>query len=459
MLPVYTHALTPAEYGLLETLLRLVGVCMSVGFIGIRQGYMRLYFDDERDDERRNLASTSLLATFLVAFGVLFPVAVAGVVIARHFGVSVPAFSSILLAVWLAFEATFLFGLASLQVRLRSTAFVVTQTSRMVLLLGTNYVLLHVAGLGIGGAVAGNVIAAVISGGIAGAVVLRSCGWRYSPRIARELLSFGLPYVPLAALTYICANADRFALIYFDAITYLGLLALAAKLGEMALSIAVGFIEGIWGPFAYDASRQPDGATRIGRLYTLFVALCVYLALGVSLAAPLAIEVLASPDFREAASLVAIVAFGWIFMIASNLSEIGILIRKRTSWKPLIMSVTAVFALGAQLVLTPKFGVFGAVAATALTNVFMFSVVRIVSRRLYRMETKALHFLYIAAGGYASFAVGTNILSSQPDVVRTFAAISCASLMFAAAMHVSGVVRIGDLAKVLKELMSRPGPQ
>ena len=46
MLPVYTHALVPAQYGLLETALRFVNVCLLIGFLGIRQAYVRFYFDN-----------------------------------------------------------------------------------------------------------------------------------------------------------------------------------------------------------------------------------------------------------------------------------------------------------------------------------------------------------------------------------------------------------------------------
>ena len=67
MLPVYTKALSPADYGLLETILRFVNVCMVVGFLGMRQAFARFYFDNHGSDWPRILTSSAVLANFAIA--------------------------------------------------------------------------------------------------------------------------------------------------------------------------------------------------------------------------------------------------------------------------------------------------------------------------------------------------------------------------------------------------------
>ena len=74
MVPVYTHALSSSDYGVLDTILRFVIMCMNVAVLGIRQAYQRLYFDKRTPADDRALTSTVILANFAIAIGVLFPI-------------------------------------------------------------------------------------------------------------------------------------------------------------------------------------------------------------------------------------------------------------------------------------------------------------------------------------------------------------------------------------------------
>jgi O-antigen/teichoic acid export membrane protein len=121
MLPVYTRAMTPESYGLLETALRFVNVCMVVAFLGLRQAYQRFYFDDDSERWQKTLTATTLLSNVLIALMVMFPLLALGALV-----VTIPAIPNLTpttayaMVVWLIFEATFLLGLTFLQVRMRS---------------------------------------------------------------------------------------------------------------------------------------------------------------------------------------------------------------------------------------------------------------------------------------------------------------------------------------------------
>jgi O-antigen/teichoic acid export membrane protein len=453
MVPVYTHTLSTSDYGLLDTILRFVTMCMSVAFLGMRQAYQRLYFDMRNATHTRALTSTVVLANFAVTILILFPLLTIASLAGRYFGVSQHTIlRSAALALWVAFEATYMVGLTHMQVRMRSRQFVIAQASRLVLLISINITLLRVFHLGLSGALIGNLSVSMLSGLITAIVLLRSAGFQISIKFFKEVVTFGLPYIPTVFFAYVIGNADRLALIHFGAIASLGLLALAAKIGELALMVFSGPVDNVWSPYAFSVFTDVDGPKKIGSLYTKFVAIYVFLALGASLAAPIGVSLLAQSEYAFAARLVPIIALGWVFNVLMTLSDIGILISKKTWMKPLANCLVSVIAVALQLLLTPRFGVTGAAVATALTNMACFLIVRTISQRFYAMETRPRDFLIITIAASVALLVGVSLIYAYRSLWVSFAASIFGVIAYGIVLLRTRVIETADVRSIASRL-------
>ena len=453
MVPVYTRALSPSDYGLLDTILRFVAMCISVAFLGTRQAYQRLYFDNRTAAQDRTLTSTVVLANFAVSIAVLFPILMLASLAGRTFGanqLTVPR--TIVLAAWIAFEANYMIGLSYLQVRLRSRQFVTAQSVRLLLLITINITLLGLFHLGLNGALAGNLAASVLSGSFTAIVLLRSAGLRISTKLLKEIAAFGLPYIPTVIFAYIIGNADRLALIHFGAVTSLGLLALAAKIGEFALMIFIGPVDNLWCPFALSVFGDADGPKRIGLLYTKFVAMCVFMALGASLVAPIGVSVLTHSGYEFASRLVPIIALGWVFNVLTTLSDIGILIAKKTWMKPLTSGLASLVAVALQFLLTSRFGVIGAAVATTLTSMAFFLIVKTISQRFYAITTRPRDFLIIVVSGAIALLVGTSLSYAYSSIWVTLAASFLGPLTYGGVLLRTGIIERADVGLIASGL-------
>ena len=304
-------------------------------------------------------------------------------------------------------------GLSHMQVRMRSRQFVIAQSSRLLLLISLNVVLLKVFHLGLNGALIGNLCASVLSGLFALAVLLRSAGLQVSIKFFKEIAAFGLPYIPTVVFVYVISNADRLSLIHVGAVASLGLLALAGKMGELALMVFSGPVDNVWSPYALSVFGDANGPKKIGALYSKFVAIYVLMALGVSLAAPIGVSLLAKSDYAFASRLVPIIALGWVFNVLTTLSDIGILISKKMWMKPLANGLASVIAVALQLILTPRFGVTGAAAGTALTYMALFFIIRSISQRFYPMVTRPRDFLIIAISASVVLLGGLHFINAN----------------------------------------------
>ncbi len=315
-----------------------------------------------------------------------------------------------------------------------------------------NIILLRVFHLGLNGALIGNLSASVLSGLLTATVLLRSGGLQISTKFLKEVVTFGLPYIPTVVFAYVIGNADRLALIHFGAVASLGLLALAAKIGELVLSVFSGPVDNVWTPYALSVFTDANGSKRIGALYTKFVAIFVFMALGASLAAPIGVSLLAKSEYAFAARLVPIIALGWVFNVLMTLSDIGILISKKTWMKPLATCLGSVIAVALQFLLTPRFGVIGAAVATALTNMAFFLIVRTISQRFYPMATRPRDFLIITVTASVALLVGVDLINAYRSLWVSLAASIFALLAYAIVLLRTGVIETADVGSIASRL-------
>src|SRR5215831_4503363 len=121
LIPLYTHSLSTPEYGAWELLSRLSAGVMLVTSVGIRQAYIRFYFDGKEDElYQRRLSGT--LAVFVGLITILI-FAISGPLwrIFSHLipsdGISHSLF--VLALAWIPCEMLYGLGLAHLQIRMK----------------------------------------------------------------------------------------------------------------------------------------------------------------------------------------------------------------------------------------------------------------------------------------------------------------------------------------------------
>ena len=456
LLPLYTHALTPKDYGLLETVLRFVGVCVSVAYMGLRNAYVRLYFERQTESTRQILSATTLLAHFVVGITLILPTIALLSILGRRFGLEFLDAKAVgLIALWVIFEAVYMIALTWLQVNYRSLAIVSLQVVRQLLSIALIFTTLHVFHLGLSGAVFASFSVSLLTGAAGCWYFYRRNRQAFSKDDFRQLTSYALPYLPTAAFSYIITNADRFALLAAGAVMSLGILSLASRIGDLALNLFADPVERVWSPTAFATHDKPDGAKTIGRLFTQYTAFFGLLAIGISVASPILVRLLATPEYEFAATLVPIFAIGWVFTMLAALCDIGILIAKKTKLKPIVSGVSAAIAVVLQLVLTPIWGIVGAAMGTVITNAATFVINRTLGRKFFQFAVRPADFVWITLGGGTALLTGLAIGRIGNSVWWDVLASGCATAVYAIVLHCSKIVTLQQLIGLVKLLLGK----
>jgi O-antigen/teichoic acid export membrane protein len=457
LIPLYTHALIPSEYGALELLYRTSDILTLVMLMGVRQAYLRFHFDraDDAQWQRQVLGTTVAFVLLSSAFitALVFPFT--GLAEDTLFRKAISSTPILLLLAWIPLEMIVNIGLAHLQVRMQSMLFVTVNLVRLVVFLVLNVVLVYVLKKGVTGVLLAQVI---VTGAIALAMMVYFIRWTrlaLSLSLMKDLIRFGLPYLPASFFMYIIANSDRYFLGAAVSLESLGIYALAVKIGMVGTMLLVDPFLKVWSPFLYSHYDKPDGPELLGRVVTLFMLASVAFGLLVSVFTPIVLPWISGPEYLAASNLVPIVCLATVVYSLTHLADAGILIAKKTRYKPFIFGVAAGAALLANATLIPLLGALGAAVASVLTYSCLLAVNMVISGRFYRFPVEVQRITLILAAGVITYLLSLALLRKLGGDAWAMTASVAALGLFPALLWLTGFFTDGERAVIQRLLRPR----
>jgi O-antigen/teichoic acid export membrane protein len=407
MLPLYTRALSPADYGVLQLMLLTMEVVAILISAGAAAGVMRFFYRATTDDERHAVQWTSLvLLASLNTLGAAIILVAAEPVARVALKDAVWASDLRLAAITFALEPLVAIPMLSLQVRQMARGALVASLAKLGLQVTLNVTLLVVLRLGVRGAVLSAMITNLLLG--AGMVWLmrREVPFRLSWDAARKLRRFGLPYQFVTAGTFILTFGDRFFLQASRGATEVGLYALAYQFGFIVYTFCATPWLQAWNPRRHEMVAQPkeqrDASYNEGAL--LLTCLIVTGAVFASLFAKPALRIIAAPEYLGAAAFVPLIVSAYILQAFSENSQFGIDVSERTVWATAATWVGTLVVIPAYAWMIPEWGAVGAAGATIIAFAARAVAMFVFAQRLWPIDYRIGPHLGIVAAGLVTTA-------------------------------------------------------
>lgn len=192
--------------------------------------------------------------------------------------------------------------------------------------------------------------------------------WRYSRKLAKEMLSKGVILVISSALSAVYMKADQVMLKEIVGNHAVGLYAVAVKLSELWFLIPTVLITSLF-PAIISAKSQNKEIyeTRLRWLYTLVIWIAVLIAVIISFSSFWLIEFLYGKAYLESVPVLLIRIWGSIFAFIGITNQ-GYLINENLQRPVLIMTALGMFSnLLLNFILIPRYGVVGAAVAMVVS--------------------------------------------------------------------------------------------
>ena len=413
MLPIYTRALTPEDYGVAETLLTFLILASIPLRLGLGEAFVRFWFDDEDPERRRRVARTTTgTVLVLTTVAALAGLAVAGPlsdlllderdVVLMGFG---------LLGLWAFTNLEVAYAL--LRVEERRREYFTTSLFNVLVTVVLTFVLVVVFDAGARGYVAGNYVASTL--------VLFSLWWRLRDRLGfgfgsvGPLLRFGLPTVPADMAVFSLNVIDRAYLLQTQGKAAAGVYAVSVKLAT-AVIVAVRGFQLAWAPLAYSITDDDEARRFYARVTTWFVVMTGLVVAGMALLGRWLVRLLTEPRYYEAEDALPWVALGWacyglfhVFVVIAGRAKIT-----RTQLPAALVGLVVNTVL--LVLLVDPLGIAGAGIALGAAYLAMMAVLGVLTRRAFAVPfevRRLVHAIVVLAG----VAVAGDLLLPEAGVV------------------------------------------
>jgi O-antigen/teichoic acid export membrane protein len=423
LLPLYTAAMAPSEFGVYSLMLSLIGLLAIVYRLGLDGSLLRFHFDvaPTRRPALYFSATVTTLAVTIAASALL--AAFAGPFFPRLFpGVAFWPYGALALAITVTTALQYVPSSLFRAIE-RPERFLAFGLGVFGLGTAATILFLVVFERGAGGALAGQLVGGLGVVAVTGVMLARMPRRRFDRALMRRALRFGLPLLPHGLAGWSLNFSDRWLIGLTIGLPTLatqaavGIYSFGYLIGQGVALVAISF-NAAWVPFWYARGDGERGPRLLREATTLVMGGLSVLAVGVAAFAPELTRLLATRRWGDEAlgaiDVTVIVTFaslvyGLYFMVVST-----IFLRRRTAALPLITLAAGLTNLVVNLLLIPRVGIIGAAWATLAGYLVLAGVTWWLGARSYPITIDVARLA--ALGAAAVLAVlGARLI--RPEVV------------------------------------------
>jgi O-antigen/teichoic acid export membrane protein len=410
LLPIYTHYLTPADYGAAEVMLASVIAASIVVRLGIIEAILRFYYlPNERSPAVVSTGFASLFWGATIVSLILLPIA--GPISQALLGHEDAGLARLaILGLWA--QTLYEYALTLLRLDERAKAYFGITIVNVLITIPFTVFLIVVEGERASGILLGTYAT--------GAAVTVWMLWRERRRLAlvpdrpllRRMFRFGLPTMPAELSLYSLNFIDRIILARMAGLAEVGLYALAVKFAQ-AMQVLVRGLQLAWPPLAYSIQDDDEARRVYSSIFTWFAAVLAFAASGLWLESRWIVRLLAAPDFFPSYQAIGLLATG-IALYGLYLAMVVILGRTgRTEFSFPATIAAVVTNVILNLVLVPSHGIVGAGVALVGSYVIVLALMYAFTQRLFPVPYEWRRLALVLFSAAALVAAGELLLPTS----------------------------------------------
>ena len=415
-IPFYARVLSPSEYGIIELVeLGTTTVAIAFGLQGIGAALSRLHHDQggspagERDVVSTALIGTGALSAAVTALFVLLAAPLSQAVL--HSG----AWTGLLQA---AFVGMFLGNLVEVEliyerIQQRARFYLAYSLVTLLLNLALNILFVGVLRFGVWGFVGSKLCITGVSCLYLLGRASRDVGWHWRGALVPRFARFGAPLIVSSLAFFAIHFSDRFFLTGTVSLADLGRYALAYRFA-MLLSIVVGdSFHKSWGVSFYRFAGTAGWEEQFARVAKFLAFVTVLVGLAIAVGAPEVLRVMVPASYEPPSLVLPILVLGYVFRELGDFFNYLLLLNQRSTRVGQVAAACAALNVALNVLLIPRYGIYGAAEATTLTWAGYALVCWAVARRQHALPIRPGAYARILLLGGVAFAASSAIRASS----------------------------------------------
>ena len=396
MLPIYTHNLSQAEYGVFDYLVSIGAILSIIATVEITQGVMR--YVSGNDLELKELSSyistsiwfTLLLYSFVVLVCFTFSQEIALFLLNDSEKESLIKIASLYFC---ANSIVYLFNVI-FRAQLKAKLAVIYSLISAVLVACFSLYALLVLKLGIEGVFYAQFFACLIIILLSMLKQFEYLAFTFDGLVLKKLISFSLPFVPSSLSVLVSVNADRLMIKEILDIESVAIYGVGARISSIVLMLLIGFQSALT-PLIYTKYNEESTSKDIAKLFYIYLTLTIMSILFLSLFSESIVLLTAGKEYIASTTIIPLLALA-AFTGSMYLFFPGLSIYKKTVIIAKINIFAALLNIPLNYILIKEFGIIGASLATFLSACIGWFLIMKESQKYYIIPIKKRYIiLYI----------------------------------------------------------------
>jgi len=401
MLPLLTRLFSPTDYGLIDFMATLTGLATILMSLCLESAIARMWHEAQDQEQRKRLLTSVMV--FVSTFGsvVYFSLWAASYLLAY----AISGLQNVQAILLVAMSTALLLSISSIpQMVLRMERsifkFGILQIANSALGIAFSLALILHFGMGLLGLFLGYLAAAAL-------VLALSIQWtrqylqrRISRPDIKECLKYSLPLVPAVFLSWSNSQVDRLILLSLLGLGVVGVYGAAAKVA-MIITVLLEVFRLAWLPIALSHISQSSRNSYFRNSLAAYLAVMTCIGLVLVAYSRELLTLLTTEKYASGYVLIPWFVGAQIFSGSGNITNVGMLISKKTVGNSVAAFLGTVVNVALSLVLVAAFGTLGAaigsfIAAIIFTSMLLWLSLRQVDIPFNIRHALGIGLIYIA---------------------------------------------------------------
>jgi len=385
LIPLYTRMLSVESYGVMELLATLTNSALIVSSLGLSSALNKCFHRDcDGPEDQKRLTGTVIwlltpTALLIAAAGYLWGAPIASWLLGDARNAELVFLSMISAACFTLSQIP----LTLLRAQEASVTYSILSLFQFISMTGLNIWLVGHLRLGVRGVILGAIGSSIVVLLASVFYMVKHASFRFSPRLSRALLTFGLAMVPVAIAAWVMNVSDRWMLGFMTTKEEVGLYGIGYRIGMIVQFLLVGPFQLAWPAFYFREASRPDARDLYARVFGGYLVVGGWLTLAISLGGEVLLRTMAVPSYWPGAAVIPWVAVSYFLNGCLYCVVPGVQLGGKTHLQPLISFFGAGANIALNFLLIPRLGMIGAAVATLLSFALTFALTAYLSHLAY----------------------------------------------------------------------------
>ena len=364
LIPLYTHYLTKAEFGLLQTLLFTVQIIITINDVGMRSALMRFFAEYEvKNKISELLGSSTLINVFIGIAFLLIAIIIPDSFLFNLFDIEIIP-NLLLFTVLVGVSQTLSLNILSyFRAKDQGIVYMIISLTTSIILILTTYLFLVTFNFGIIGVLWAQSISFITMWLIVLAWIIYKHGLQIKSRTIILLYNFGFPLIFAMSGDLVINTSGNYLLGYFNNFEEVAIFSLAYKIAAISIMVLIGPFQMAYEPFIFREKNNEKVKKIISSIATYISLAYLIVSVGILLIFKDLINVIGTSEYADAYHLLFLLLPGIGATIFNYIGQSLLHFNNKTKVTGSIVLFSTVISMVMLYFLVKFYGTIGLIAS------------------------------------------------------------------------------------------------